>query len=340
MPAYRCHSKMRSPWRTMGGLTLVEMMVAVGISVFLGAGFIQMFVANNQTYNLSESIGRIQENSRYTLDKLKREIQMAGFTGCGGTLMTYQEGEEITPIATSAVNTLVVQYADGDLFDLQTDVQASQTSPIQIGNNVTKNRNATTGDFAFGQQLLLGDCQYAYIVTIATITAITGGVELSIRSGSIDQMIFAENPDTGEKHGWTRGYHQNTYQVQDTGRTSSTGGAINGLYRTTNVLNATTQEMVEGIDALRLRYKVIVDYGDEDKEGDTSDDLVRYVTEVGPSTLAHVRDIEVGVLISSSGEITDAYGATGYSLLGDTITVPSDRRVRKTSGAFVNIRNN
>lgn len=71
--------------RPMQGFTLVELMVASAISLLLLAGVIQIFLANKQTYNLQQSISFIQENSRFALEFLGRDIRMGGFMGCIST---------------------------------------------------------------------------------------------------------------------------------------------------------------------------------------------------------------------------------------------------------------
>lgn len=64
------------------GLTLVELMIAVAIGSILLLGLIQVFVASRNTYQMSEAMGRVQENGRFALDYLQRDIRMAGHMGC------------------------------------------------------------------------------------------------------------------------------------------------------------------------------------------------------------------------------------------------------------------
>ncbi len=63
------------------GLTLVELMVAMVIGLVLVGGVIQIFVANNQTYRVTDNMSRVQENSRFALDNLGKIIRLAGFKG-------------------------------------------------------------------------------------------------------------------------------------------------------------------------------------------------------------------------------------------------------------------
>lgn len=68
------------------GVTLIELLVATAVGVLLLAGVIQIFAGNSQTNRFNDSLARIQENGRFAIEELTREIRMAGFLGCTGQL--------------------------------------------------------------------------------------------------------------------------------------------------------------------------------------------------------------------------------------------------------------
>lgn len=67
---------------TMAGLSLVELMIALVISLVLMLGVVQVFMASQAASRLSEGASRVQENARFALDFLERDIRMAGHMGC------------------------------------------------------------------------------------------------------------------------------------------------------------------------------------------------------------------------------------------------------------------
>lgn len=67
------------PARRQCGLSLVEIMVALVISLFLTAGVIQLFIGSKQTYRFHDALSRLQENGRLALDTMAADIRMAGF---------------------------------------------------------------------------------------------------------------------------------------------------------------------------------------------------------------------------------------------------------------------
>lgn len=70
------------------GLSLVELMVAMLIGMFLILGVTQIFIANETTYIFQQSQVGNQENSRFTLTVLEQELSKAGYRSLPTTLMT------------------------------------------------------------------------------------------------------------------------------------------------------------------------------------------------------------------------------------------------------------
>ncbi|MEI6707183.1 MAG: PilW family protein [Methylococcales bacterium] len=77
MKMFRANSSQR-------GFTLIELMIAMLIGVFLMAGVIQIFLSAKQAYRLQENLSRLQENGRFAMDIITKDIRMAGYvsTAC------------------------------------------------------------------------------------------------------------------------------------------------------------------------------------------------------------------------------------------------------------------
>jgi type IV pilus assembly protein PilW len=67
--------------RRILGLTLIELMVALGIGSFLMIGAITVFMQSRTTFRINESVARMQENGRFVLDTIEPDIRMASFFG-------------------------------------------------------------------------------------------------------------------------------------------------------------------------------------------------------------------------------------------------------------------
>lgn len=64
------------------GFSLVEIMIALLIGLFLLGGILQMFSASQQTYRMQRNLARLQENGRFALDFITHDIRMTGNWGC------------------------------------------------------------------------------------------------------------------------------------------------------------------------------------------------------------------------------------------------------------------
>ena len=65
--------------RVQRGVTLIELMIAIALSMTLMAAALQFIVSTRQTYELNDDISRVQENGRIALDILVKDLQMAGY---------------------------------------------------------------------------------------------------------------------------------------------------------------------------------------------------------------------------------------------------------------------
>ena len=65
--------------RDQRGITLLELLVGTTLGIVIAAGVIHIYVSNKNSYRMSEGVARLQENSRFALDFLRRGIELAGF---------------------------------------------------------------------------------------------------------------------------------------------------------------------------------------------------------------------------------------------------------------------
>jgi type IV pilus assembly protein PilW len=63
------------------GVSLVEIMVALAVSLFLLAGVVSIFVSNKQAFRIQEGASFLQENARFAMGFLSRSIRMADHWG-------------------------------------------------------------------------------------------------------------------------------------------------------------------------------------------------------------------------------------------------------------------
>lgn len=95
------------------GLSLVELMVAILISSLILIGLVQVFSGSRQTYSVNEGMSRLQENGRFAVDFLERDIRMAGNVGCRNMLEeSATTGTAGTVVATNYLNNQTIAPFD------------------------------------------------------------------------------------------------------------------------------------------------------------------------------------------------------------------------------------
>ena len=64
------------------GFSLIEVMIAMLIGILLMTGAVGLFISNKRIYKEHDAAGRLQENARFAINMLVKDIRMAGFVGC------------------------------------------------------------------------------------------------------------------------------------------------------------------------------------------------------------------------------------------------------------------
>lgn len=113
------------------GLSLIELMISILLGLILTIGVVSVYIESKNNYQSEDQLARIQENGRYALTLLKRELTLAGFYA--GNLET----DSMTPSTLSfdcasnwALNTT-------DSLDMIDDFDPAASSPTTTVNSVS-----------------------------------------------------------------------------------------------------------------------------------------------------------------------------------------------------------
>lgn len=123
----------------MQGLSLVELMVAITISLILLGGAISLFVNNRVNYEHNDNLSRLQENARFAMEFLVGDLRMAGYFGCA---------DDLGKVA----NNVAVGTA-GDLEDVSSAVEGfddALAAWVPSGSGVTPGTNGAGGEILAG----------------------------------------------------------------------------------------------------------------------------------------------------------------------------------------------
>jgi type IV pilus assembly protein PilW len=183
---------LRQARRSSGGFTIVELLVAMTLGLFLLGGVIGIFVNSRQSFRVNENIARVQENARFSFELLMREIREAGVVPCGtrqvsnvvaaagalpwwanwdnGTLVGYDGGQAA---AFKATGTGVGDRVDGTdaVVVLRPVSDETGIQPISNHNPASKKFTVPTpGAYKAGDLLSVCDATSAVILKMNSVT--------------------------------------------------------------------------------------------------------------------------------------------------------------------------
>jgi len=136
------------------GFGLIELMIALVISLIVVLGVVQIFIAAKNTYVSQNAAAVMQEDARFALSKMVQEIRMVGMFGCLATVIDASTdnsfaASQITPIGWDNANrrlTLVTaDIGSGGNVPTWTVVSDCRTSATAYSNA----RAPATGQLAF-----------------------------------------------------------------------------------------------------------------------------------------------------------------------------------------------
>lgn len=343
------------------GLSLIEILVALVISLFLLGGIIQVYLGNKSAYGFSDAISRIQENGRFALDSITTDVRMAGFWGCvpfqrdkdndgqfsddnphiqnhlnfvAGDLYDFLNTPAITATANDGTNgsdSLTIKGAKAGQSVFAATLSSPGSDPIQVSSEVS---------FRANDIVLITNCFSANVFEIdsASKDANTGITTLTHTTGSgsattpgntnLNTCGAAEHCLLNENDSAYTSANAAAFVMQTVRYfigPSDVDATIPALRR---VENGTDDELIEGVEQMQLLFGV-----DTDADGFPN----QYLTSDAIADMNQVKAIRVALVIRS-----DATGLTEsnqtYQIFGNDVTA-ADSRLRQVFTSTITLRN-
>ncbi|NYG34061.1 PilW family protein [Sphaerotilus montanus] len=341
--------------RRVRGVTLVELLVAMGLGLFLVGVMGTIFLGSKGTFQSQNHVARLQESARFSVDTLSADLRMAGFQGCRGLGLTtpmlntlntptaflynFAQGvwasrhngsawgpalastlTSLSPAPDSAGDVLTVRRAVGTGWSLTAEM-GSATAAL----NVTSTGRITTGDL-----LMVSDCAGA---AVFQATNATPGV-----SGSIEHSASVTATPGVSTNSLGRPFLQDavvyrlgtvTYYLAPSQRTGKTTQRALWSF-TSPVYDGTVQpqELVTGVERFRVTLGL-------DSNGDGAADA--YAAPAAVTDWARVVTVQTELLLASTEDGISS-SVQPYTFDGTTVT-PTDRRLRTVVSLTAQVRN-
>lgn len=303
--------------RQQRGFSLVEMMVALTVSVVLLLGVSNVIISSSQSYGELTRSSQQLENGRYALQVLRDDIRHAGFYGeFSGLKVPASMPNSCTLSATAlrdAVDAPVQGYA------------AAGTAPISclpgyMGGDVLVIRRSST-----------------QVTAAASLKTLNYYIQARSNEVIVDQGDVPGDFSLKKKDGATtadiRKYVVHIYYLRNCSDCSGTGDGVPSLWRREiqdETGNFTSTPVAEGIENMQLRY------GLDDNDDGTPD---RYVALPGSTAeWESVVAVEVNLLARST-EASPGFTDTKSYVLGDVTVTPGGSFKRHAFNAVVRAMN-
>ncbi len=327
------------------GISLVEVMVAMVISLFLLGGIIQVYLGNKTSYRFTSSISRIQENGRFALDTLAVDLRMAGFFGCA--IFDPDDTDNIVNNLDPAGVGYSASYdwiGDGLIDGTENDgLNGSDSITIRGAKpgalNVLQPYNVATSADIFiadstsleaGDIVMVTNCRGADIfqVTGTTPGAGTTNDALGHVTGSGEEP-GNYNPDTcssGHCLSQTYGSDASLVELQVVVYTIQAGTSGEpALFRS---INGVDEELIDGIEQLQILYGVDTNNDDHPNQ---------YVTSTNVADMNDVMAVRLMLLVRSADtNVTEGAQIVTYN---GADTTAADNRLRQVFTSTITLRN-
>lgn len=334
------------------GFTLVELMVAMAISLLLLGGVVTLFVSSKTTYERVERVSRVQENGRFALDAIVRDLRSAGYLGCSrpstfkNTLNTptalawdfsdairaynYQSGTTWSPALPASMTSVATGALNGsDALVLRVPAAADTSATLRLTNKMASATSTLsiapvgatqTAPVKVGDVVMLADCHARAVFAITDYTK---------TSGVIDHRAVAGTPGNQNNDlGHAFEMNSQVVPIRTVAYYIGTSGGRTGLWRIAGA--GVPEELVEGVERMELRF------GE-----DTNDDRIAdtYNNANGVVNWANVITVSIALLVRSTDQYGGEADAKTYTLLDNTFVAPSDRHIREIFASTATLRN-
>lgn len=127
------------------GFGLIEVMIALALGLILVLGVVQIFLSSKQGFVLQQSAALMQENARFILSRISRELRMVNMYGCLDLQRLPQSIRDEIP----AVFDTPISYTSNTLTII---------SAVPNGERFTSDESRRAGDYG-ARWLIASDCR-------------------------------------------------------------------------------------------------------------------------------------------------------------------------------------
>lgn len=339
------------------GLSLIELMIGITLSLILLTGVIQVFLSSKTVFTTQHAMSRVQETGRLAMDFLSKDVRMAGYMGCASrsasmkitntlknastfnydfstAVMGYSQATLPAGILSPApiVNTdiIVMRSAGGSGVSVTKNNNGAQVFATDAGTEVaacSDGSNKISGICA-GDILVVTDCEKTRVFQASTI---------NIASNEANITHTAQGAPGNEITSWGGNSAPDNEVFEpgaeiivatNTAYFIATGASMRpALWQS---VNGVSFELLAGVDDMAIWYGV-------DTNADFDYVPNQYVKANAVTDWTRVVSVQIDLLVTSV-EDNVLPEKQLYSFDGEVDKDPGDRRLRQVFTSTIGIR--
>ncbi|MDP6437532.1 MAG: PilW family protein [Gammaproteobacteria bacterium] len=312
---------MHTDFNKQRGMTLIEMMISMTISLFLVLGAVTVYNQGRANYQATEGIARVQENMRFALTVMEPDVRLAGFWGQNNNTFNV----DTTGVGVTCNGNVVTNWA----LDVNTSLDA-------LNNVDAGNAEDFTDDCPTFGDGIVGNTDVLMVRHASGQTRPLSAGAVQVQSNRIRSALF-DDGNIPATFGAGTGTFDYAFNVWYIGQDSANLDDIPSLRRLTlNGGQMVDEEVIAGVENMQIQFGVDT----LDGSGNPDGQIDRYVDPEDPiianSTVMAVR---IWMLLRAEYEERGFVDGASYTPLdgnlGDIAPNDSFRRMQITKTIFV-----
>lgn len=322
------------------GLTMLEILIVMGLSVVLLSGLVEIVLAHKQTNRLQKSLSQIQTNGRYAIDYLRMDLRRAGYAGCLPGGLSEASNQLTTAMSTEYQTALIDDANFEKVFDATNSAINSDTiqvtSALGSGVNLMANMASVSdaievtasNEIKKDSVVVISNCEDGdlFYVTKITDTAGSGDYDDCAAAGAsclLEHLVGANNQSASVSKVYRT--DAKVFPVQSRQYSIQTQAGFENSLQVSG-----DGKLVDGIENMQILY------GEDGADVDLVADY--YVALDDVVDIQNVVSLKISLLVRSNDDNLSA-NAVKYNFSGNSNLLSTDKRLRKVFNTTIALRN-
>jgi len=346
------------PTKGQFGFSLIELMISMVLGSILMGGALSVFLNSKQTFLFSEEMTSMQENSRFAMEFITRDVRMAGYYGCGSNsvvntlkpgpaadawvynfgqgLVGYDGDDAAFPVAFEDASLPNTTGLLSDAFTVLRGEDGGNSFTVQSHN--TNSAVIDLGEnhgYSAGAILALSDCDHSTVfqMTGNNPNKLGHNTGNSVSPGNCTKKMGLPDDCANNSAYEYKGDASVLRVVSHAYYINMANNNVPSFYRNEIIAGLTADENIEelaqGVENMQVRYGIDTDL--------TPDGIAnRYVDADDVADWKKVISVRIHLLMRSINEVTSE--PVEFRFLDQNHT-PSDRFLRREFMSNISIRN-